>query len=194
MKKFEKQLIIRKKDKCAIWAYTFTLLFTGNVFACDCNQRSLAEMQKAEMENSECIFVGEIFEVDPNLAFYKIRVVESLDGGDLQGNIYIGKNLKYCQPYVDKKGYWLVYGAMEDGFLEMNTCGLSRTFNEPKAPPSRFDYNIFGVDEDTIGEDFYEKFYIDFWKKQRLDLANEISALREKRDKNIVKQRRRNHK
>ncbi|PIB30617.1 hypothetical protein [Maribacter sp. 4G9] len=190
MKKIQKVLFIRKKNKGVIWAYVFTLFFARNVFACDCNQRSLAEMQKVERENSECIFVGEIFEVDPNLAYYKIRVVESLDGGDLQGNIYIGKNLKYCQPYVDKKGYWLVYGAMVDGFLEMNTCGLSRTFDEPQAPPSRFDYNIFGVDEDTIGVDFYENFHIEFWKKQRLDLANEISALREKRDKKIIKQSR----
>lgn len=167
--------------KKSIWTILLIFMFTQNIFACDCVPKSLVELQNSEMENSECMFVGEIFEINNDLT-YKIRVVESLDGGDLQGNVYIGKNWKSCQPYVEEMGFWLVYGSTENGFLKMNLCGISRSFEKPQAPPSNFDLDVFGINPETVEEGFYEEFYDAFWKRQRLDLANEIAALRKRRD------------
>lgn len=167
-----------KKSSSAI---LLILMFIQNAFACDCIPKRLEELQNIELENSECIFVGEIIEINKDLT-YKIRVVESLDGGDLQGNVYIGENWKSCQPYVEEKGFWLVYGQTENGFLKMNICGISRSFDKPQAPPSNFDLDIFEVNPETVEEGFYEEYYDAFWKRQRLDLANEIAALRKRRD------------
>ena len=107
--------------KKLIWTFILSSFFAHSGFACDCPFKSLEELQKREMENSECIFIGEIIELNNDLT-YKIKVIESLDGGDLQDNIYIGKNWKSCQPYIEKIGTWLVYGRMESGFLKMNIC------------------------------------------------------------------------
>ncbi len=88
-------------------------------------------MQKTEIINSECIFIGEVIEVNDSDFTFKIKVTESLDGGDAIGNIYIGRNWKTCSPYIDKKGKWIVYGNLENGFLRLNMCGISRSFDYP---------------------------------------------------------------
>lgn len=94
------------------------LLISIKSFACTCPIKRLSDWQKSELENSECIFIGEVTEVNDSSLTFKIKVTESLDGGDSTGNIYVGKKLKYCSPYVDKKGKWIVYGNMEDGFYD----------------------------------------------------------------------------
>ncbi len=139
-------------------------------------------MQKLEIENSECIFVGEITAVSDDLT-YEIVVIESLDGGDLQGNVYIGQNWKYCSPYVEEKGTWLVYGGMENGFLKMNICGISRAFDKPIAPPSISNKTTIGRKTEMTEEEFYTA----FWKERRIDLADEIIALRRRRDRKFKK-------
>ncbi|WP_411031826.1 hypothetical protein [Spongiimicrobium sp. 3-5] len=163
--------------KKLIWTFILSSFFVQIGIACDCGFKSLEELQNREMENSECIFIGEIIEVNNDLT-YKIKVIESLDGGDLQDNIYIGKNWKSCQPYAEKTGTWLVYGRMENGFLQMNVCGLSRAFDKPIAPSSKSDQKI-GDGKNKMTE---EEWYAEFWKGQRIDLANEIIALRRRRD------------
>ncbi|WP_396636265.1 hypothetical protein [Maribacter sp. R77961] len=154
------------------------LLVVEITYACSCPFRKLAEMQKREVENSECIFVGKVTEVKEDLT-YKIIVMESLDGGDLQGNVYIGQNWKYCYPYVEEEGTWLFYGRMENGFFKLNSCGLSRAFDNPFAPTSESkELDEYGAkmelekipDAEILNGMF------------RIDLANEIAALRKRRD------------
>ena len=154
-----------------------SLFLVQLISTCDCGFKSLLELQKREIEISECIFIGKISELGDDLTF-KISVIESLDGGDMQDNIYIGQNWKYCQPYVQEKGTWLVYGVMENGFLKMNVCGLSRAFDKPIAPPSISDKQVNVTKREMTEEEFYSE----FWKQQRMDLANEINALRRRRD------------
>ena len=167
-----------KKAYCIL---ILVLLVSKVIYACSCNMKKLEEWQKIEVENSECIFVGKITEVNKNLT-YKITVIESLDGGDSQGNIYIGQNWKTCYPYVETNGTWLVYARMEDGFLKMNICGISRPFDKPHAPMSDSDeINEYG---NTIGLEKMtgEEYYSGVLKLNRIDLANEIIALRKRRD------------
>lgn len=163
--------------KKSIWTFTLLSILTQYTFACDCGFKSLAELQTKEIEISECIFIGEIIEINSDLT-YKIRVIESLDGGDLQDNVYIGKNWKSCQPYVEEEGFWLVYGRTENGFLKMNICGLSRSFDKPTAPPSISEKNE-SMDKGNMTE---EELYSELWKERRMDLVDEIYALRRRRD------------
>ena len=111
------------------------ILISFKSFACDCVIKRLSDWQKSELENSECIFIGEVIEVNEADLTFKIKLTESLDGGDSIGNVYVGKNWKYCSPYVEKNGKWIVYGNMEDGFLRLNMCGISRSFDYPIVNP-----------------------------------------------------------
>ncbi|WP_405207178.1 hypothetical protein [Aquimarina sp. LLG6339-5] len=116
---------------------SFILIFLSvKMFPCTCGLSRLSDKQKWEMENSECIFIGEVLEIDSANHTYKVKVVESLDGGDEVENIYLGKNWTSCTPYIGKKGKWIIYGYMEEGFLRLNLCGISRSFNYPVVNPA----------------------------------------------------------
>lgn len=157
----------------------FGILISLKSFACTCKTKSLVEWQKWEIENSECIFIGEVIVVNKTDLTFKIKVIESLGGGHSVGNIYIGKNWKYCHPYVDKIGKWIIYGNMENGFLRLNMCGISRGFDEPTTltlehtpqPPKSTNEQI----------DFKKK-REEYFVNSKKDLELEIIALRKKRD------------
>jgi hypothetical protein len=146
------------------------LFISMKSFACDCGIKKLSEWQKSEIENSECIFVGEVIEINKTDLTFKIKVTESLDGGDAIGNIYIGKNWAYCSPYVEKKGTWIVYGQMEDGFLRLNMCGISRSFDNPVVSPF------------ILPSSESEKAKSEIIKVALSELELEITALRKRRD------------
>lgn len=157
----------------------FGILISLKSFACTCKTKSLSEWQKWEIENSECIFIGEVIDVNKTDLTFKIKVTESLDGGDSVGNIYIGKNWKYCHPYVEKIGKWIVYGNIENGFLRLNMCGISRGFDEPSTltpehtpPPPK----------STNEQIDFKKIREEYFVKSKKDLELEIIALRKKRD------------
>ncbi|WP_299248486.1 hypothetical protein [uncultured Lacinutrix sp.] len=157
------------------------ILISLKSFACDCVIKRLSDWQKSELENSECIFIGEVIEVNDSDLTFKIKVTESLDGGDSIGNVYVAKNWKYCSPYVERKGKWIVYGNMEDGFLRLNMCGISRSFEYPivnRIPPSPELY------ENNITEDerkkIYEKFHAKNMEVAFSELELEIIALRKR--------------
>ncbi len=159
---------------------TFGILISIKSYACTCKTKSLSEWQKWEIENSECIFIGEIISIDEADLTFKIKVTESLDGGDADGNIYIGKNWKYCHPYVEKNGKWIIYGKMENGFLRLNMCGISRPFDKPSTltsdhtpPPPK------SINEQNVLDKIREESLV----KATKDLRLEIVALREERDK-----------
>ncbi len=156
-------------------------LLASKTFACSCKTKSLAERQKWETENSECIFIGEVLEINESDWTFKIKVIESLDGGDKKGNVYIGKNLKYCSPYVSETGKWMVYGNIEKGFLRLNSCGISRSFQNPTTltadhiPPPPPKVAKDKIDFDNTREDYLAK--------AKKDLELEIIAVREELDK-----------
>ncbi|MFS4449708.1 hypothetical protein [Maribacter sp. 2307UL18-2] len=157
------------------------VIIPKKIIACDCIHKSLVELQEREIQISECIFIGKITEINDDDS-YKITVIESLDGGDVQGNVYLGLNWRYCTPYIDGIGTWLVYGHMEDGFLRMNICGISRSFENTNAPPSGSKESIEFQKRLELQKSPNEDPFL-IWKKLgKLDLANEIYTLRKRRD------------
>jgi len=159
------------------------LLISFKSFACTCAIKKLSDWQKSELENSECIFIGEVIDINNSDLTFKIKVTESLDGGDSNGNIYIGKNWKYCSPYVSETGRWIVYGHMEDGFLRLNMCGISRSFDYPivnPLPPSPelYEKQMTEIEKQNL----IEKIRAENMKIALSDLELEIIALRKIRD------------
>ena len=109
------------------------------MFGCICPPKiDIPKIQKNEIENSDCIFIGEVLKVYDDLT-YKIKVIESLDGGDEIGNIYIGRNSGNCEPFIENTGKWIIYANNDNNLLEANGCGISRSFEypviKPLAPP-----------------------------------------------------------
>ena len=152
-------------------------------FACECAIKKLSEWQESELANSECIFIGEVIEVNDTDLTFKIKVTESLDGGDATGNIYVGKNWRYCNPYVENNGKWIVYGHMEEGFLRLNMCGISRSFDYPFVnliPPSPDLYENKMTAKER--KEIIEKLRAENTNKALSDLEMEITALRKRRD------------
>lgn len=160
------------------------LLISLKGLACDCALKTLSDWQKSELENSEFIFIGDVIEVNDSDWTFKIKVTEPLVGGDSIGNIYVGKNWKYCSPYVHEKGKWIVYGTMEEGFLRLNICGISRSFSNPVV-------NLLPPPPELKGkrttekkrEEIYENLLAENLKIGLSDLELEIGALRKIRDK-----------
>ena len=58
------------------------ILFTSYSIGCDCALKKLAELQKSSYESSDCIFIGNIIQINNPDNSFEIKVVESLDGGD----------------------------------------------------------------------------------------------------------------
>lgn len=163
---------------------TLGILISTKAFACTCAIKILSDWQKSEIENSECIFIGEVVEINESDLTFKIKVIESLDGGEGSGNIYIGKNWKYCSPYVSEKGKWIIYGHMEDGFLRLNMCGISRSFDYPivnPIPPSPELYEKKMTEKDR--KKALDKLRAENMEIALSDLELEIVALRKKREK-----------
>lgn len=159
------------------------LLISFKSFACTCAIKKLSEWQKYELENSECIFIGEVIEVNNSDLTFKIKVTESLDGRGDKGNVYVGKNWKYCEPYIEEKGKWIVYGKMENGFLRLNMCGISRSFDYPivnPLPPSPYLYEKQMTEKEK--QNLIEKVRAENMKIALSDLELEITDLRKRRD------------
>jgi len=164
----------------------FMLLLNLDSFACECAIRKLSEWQKLEVENSECIFIGEVTNVFDSDNTFEIKVIESLDGGDSIGNTYLGKNWSSCHPFINEKGKWIIYANMEDDYLRLNACGISRSFKEPDyliqiiptpdVPQSEKEYIQFKKDGT------FEKWKTENRKQSVIELKKEIVALRKRRD------------
>jgi hypothetical protein len=134
------------------------------------------------MENSECIFIGEVFEINNKDLTYKIKVIESLDGGDEIGNIYLGKNWKGCEPFIEEKGKWLIYGHTENGYLRTNMCGISRSFDYPVVvhiPPKP---ELYKNKSELEKKRLFEKSRTENLKIAKSELELELKALRKNRD------------
>ncbi len=110
-----------------------TLLISAKSFSCTCpNPKSIKAIQDYEFENSDCVFVGEVLEVNMNDNTFKIKVIESFKGKDKE-TIYIGTYDEQCGPIIDEKGKWLVYARFNsENILKINECGLTRSLKNPE--------------------------------------------------------------
>ncbi len=152
-----------------------TLLIPNVSFACECLPRSLVSAQNIEFENSDCILIGEVLEIDPKNDTFKVKVIESFNG-DENEIVYNGIYNRFCAPIINKKGKWLIYGNInDDGLLEINACGLTRSF---KNPEDNFQIFVLGTDLATDPETEKEK--TERIKKAKSDLIDEIKILRSK--------------
>ena len=157
------------------------ILTVNNSSACTCPPMRLSDHQKEEIDNSEYIFIGEVIEIDSSTDIYKIKVIESLKNSDNEGVIYTGKNWNSCSPYIDSKGKWLIYAKMENDYLRVNLCGISRSFDNPQKiinsiPPPLPKENETKKEHRIRREE---------WKrvnkeKSKKDLNKEINALKER--------------
>ena len=147
-------------------------IFTIKAHSCNCPKvEELKDKQISEYENSECVFVGEIFEIDLKNHTFEIKVTESFKGSEI-GEIYSGKFDPSCGPRIDHKGKWLIYGNFFDSnILSTNDCGLSRSFKKPE----------FGHYKILKPKSYAETEYWDFILKiAKKELDKEIQILRKK--------------
>ena len=153
-----------------------TFLIPNKSNACECPiPKKLESVQTREFENSNYIFVGEIIELDTKKEIFKVKVVESFNG-DENGKIYNGIYNGTCEPIIDKKGKWLIYGNVnEDKLLEISLCGLTRSFENPEK-----NMQIFMLDFDVTTDIESEQEKIERIKKAKSDLIDEIELLRTK--------------
>ncbi|MDD7913763.1 hypothetical protein [Polaribacter ponticola] len=164
------------KYKLNILLLIITLISTKAI-ACNCSiPKSLKAVQDYEFENSECIFIGEVLKIDSEKNTFEIRVVESFNGDEI-GKIYSGIYDNQCGPIIDGKGKWLIYANSYENKIEINTCGLTRSFEYPES-------NITAT---SVFLKTYEKEYkqekqdSDLKFRAQLDLKNEIINLRKRR-------------
>ena len=153
-----------------------TLGFGIKTFACNCSiPKSLELVQEYAYENSECIFLGEVFEVNKADNSFKIRIIESFKSNE-NGMIYEGKYDEQCGPIIDTKGQWLIYADLDsENILNVSSCGISRNFKNPE-----FNVTIEGL----LMTEFkgYGKKYTDkFNEKAKRELIEEIEKLRAKK-------------
>lgn len=120
------------KNKTLIFII-LTLGFSIKTFACNCSiPKSLELVQKYDYENSECIFIGEVFEVNKSENSFKIRIIESFKSNE-KGTIYEGKYDGQCGPIIDTEGKWLIYADLDsENVLNVSSCGISRDFKNPE--------------------------------------------------------------
>ncbi|PQB07308.1 hypothetical protein BST83_09175 [Polaribacter filamentus] len=164
------------KYKLNILLLIITLISTKAI-ACNCSiPKSLKAVQDYEFENSECIFIGEVLKIDSEKNTFEIRVVESFNGDEI-GKIYSGIYDNQCGPTIDGKGKWLIYANSYENKIEINTCGLTRSFEYPES-------NITATSEflKTYEKEYkQEKRDSDLKFRAQLDLKNEIINLRKRR-------------
>lgn len=109
-------------------------LFIGiKSIACTCGiPISIEATQIGEFEDSECVFIGEVLEVNSEENSFKIKVIESFKGSDVE-TVYVGTYDEQCGPIIYEKGKWLIYGDLNnENIIEVNECGLTRSFVNPE--------------------------------------------------------------
>lgn len=108
------------------------LLFIGwtDLLACVCHRRPLKEVQNQSIKDTPLIFVGDVLTSDIDGQTYEIKIVETLKG-EIKAKTIKGKAMTSCSGFPDK-GRWIIYAtSFENGFIDFNICGLSRSFENP---------------------------------------------------------------
>ncbi len=154
-------------------------------FACTCVPKKLSERQKSELKTAEYIFIGDVIEINKTDFTFKIKVTESLSRKSCIDDVYIGKNWRYCYPYIQEKGKWIVYGNIEKGFLRLNPCGISRLIDNPVADMYPTELKYLDIIIDNPDKKYIERIEKEIAKEKLetalKDLNLEIIALRERK-------------
>jgi len=158
------------------------ILTSSEAIACTCSvPKSLKAIQDYEYEISECIFIGEVLEIDSIPSRFTFKILESFKGVE-NGTIYIGKYDPMCGPIIDETGKWLIYGSFNDeNHIVINHCGLTRSFKRPEHNVSATEPPIpptLPNKKETESE--FEKEIIKWRLRAKSDLENEIKSLQER--------------
>ncbi|WP_396591161.1 hypothetical protein [Allomuricauda sp. R78024] len=159
------------------------VLTSTKICACSCKvPESLKEIQDSEFENSECIFIGEVLEVDAFNNSFKFKVIESFKD-EKSGEIYNGKYDALCGPIINETGKWLIYGNFNDeNQIVINHCGLTRSFNKPENNISTLNPPPMPPQPDEKVTESKDEKEITKWRlRAKSDLNNEIIALRKRK-------------
>lgn len=162
--------------KIFIW---FLIITSSKAVACTCSvPKSLKAIQDYEYEISECIFIGEVLEIDSELNIFTVKVLESFKGVE-NGTIYIGKYDPMCGPIIDQTGKWLIYASFNDeNHMVINHCGLTRSFKRPEHNVSATKPPMPPLPNKKVKESGVEKKITDWRLRAKSDLEHEISELR----------------
>jgi hypothetical protein len=162
--------------KILIW---FLILTSSKAIACTCSvPKSLKAIQDYEYEISECIFIGEVLEIDSILSRFTFKVLESFKGVE-NGTIYIGKYDPMCGPIIDEIGKWLIYGNFNDeNQIVINHCGLTRSFKRPEHNVSATKPPMPPLPNKKETKSEIEKEMTEWRLRAKLDFENEINELR----------------
>ncbi len=164
--------------KILIW---ILILTSSKAIACTCSvPKSLKAIQDYEFENSECIFIGEVLEIDDVRSVFTFKVLESFKGEEHE-TIYIGKYDQMCGPIIDETGNWLIYGNFNDeNQIVINHCGLTRSFNKPEDNISATKPPMPPPPNKQETESDIEKKMTEWKLRAKSDLENEINELRKR--------------
>ena len=166
-----------KKQIVKIGIILTGILIPVKTLACTCPIKKLSELQQSEIESADCIFIGEIIESNEEDYSFTIRVIESLDGGDDNNNIYIAKSFTSCDIFTDTQEQWIIYGRTEGNYLTLFECGLSRPVNRPYAGIRR----VTPIRESDKKENHQNNFEQSL-EQAKTNLNSEIESLRKLRD------------
>jgi hypothetical protein len=157
------------------------MLASTNIIACTCSiPKSLKAIQDYEFENSECIFIGEVIEIDPINSLFQFKVVESFKGEE-NGTVYTGAYDQICGPIIDKTGNWLIYGNFNDeNQVVINHCGLTRSLNSPEDNISATKPPKPPLPNEKETESEIERKMTEWRLRAKSDLENEIKELRKR--------------
>nr|WP_298996048.1 hypothetical protein [uncultured Allomuricauda sp.] len=158
------------------------VLTSTKVCACLCKVlESLKEIQDLEFKNSECIFIGEVLEVDAFNDSFRFKVIESFKGEE-RGEIYNGKYDALCGPIINETGKWLIYGNFnKENQIIINHCGLTRSFNKPESNISASKPPMPPQPDEKVTESEEKKEMAKWRLRAKSDLSNEIKALRKRK-------------
>jgi hypothetical protein len=155
------------------------MLASTKMIACTCSfPKNLKAIQDYEFENSECIFIGEVIEIDPINSLFQFKVVESFKGEEI-GTVYTGNYDQMCGPIIDQTGNWLIYGNFNnENQIVINHCGLTRSLNSPEDNISATKPPKPSLPNEKETESEVERKMTEWRLRAKSDLENEIKKLR----------------
>jgi hypothetical protein len=143
-----------------------------------CSCATIGNWRKAtpkEYKYVEDVFIGDVKKIGESKFDYEIEVCEVFKGDLKVGQIIKGTNPRYCSPFVDKLGEWVLFGEYSTDF-KTNDCGLSSNIAEPfgmfpPPPPPK-------PNSDTDSKELIKKWRIES-KKNILEQINMLRNISE---------------
>ena len=120
---------------------TYLILAWFISVSCICAPPALfEEAQKKELENSDHVFIANVYVISPDRKTITVEIKEVFKGDFKVGDKFDFPNNYTCEPFIEIKGDWILYGKIENGIFRVNICGVSRSLNFPEQ--SRYFFQI----------------------------------------------------